>query len=145
MEEREHEKNYNNSKKILYCIFFCVLLYLAGSVYIGLRIESLIVAANEVPPVDNPSPEMISDENFRRLGYKNMHSIRWFESPDVREFSLRTPVFTLYGPNGAKSVYIYSYEAYKGEWETGSWRIPVWVTSEFKEGSLVITDVFEPA
>ncbi|MDD4844479.1 MAG: hypothetical protein PHU31_09130 [Anaerotignum sp.] len=132
-------------KRILYYICFCVLIYLAGSAYIGLKIESLIVAANAVPPTDNPSPEIISDENFRRLGYKNMHSIRWSDSPNAREFSWRTPVFTLYGPKGAKSVYMYSYEAHDGEWSTGSWRIPVWVTSEFKDGSLVITNVFEPA
>lgn len=63
------KKNTTIKKKILYCICFCMLLYLAGSVYIGLKIENLIVTANEVPPVDNPSPEMISDENFRRLGF----------------------------------------------------------------------------
>lgn len=139
------ERKTTIKKKILYCIFFCVLLYFAGSVYISLRIESLIVAANAVSPVENPSPETISDENFRRLGYKNTHSIRWNDSPDAREFSLRTPVFTLYGPNGAKSVYVYSYEAQDGEWATGSWRIPVWITSKFKDGTWVITDVFEPA
>lgn len=77
------ERKTTIKKKILYCIFFCVLLYFAGSVYISLRIESLIVAANAVSPVENPSPETISDENFRRLGYKNTHSIRWNDSPCV--------------------------------------------------------------
>lgn len=95
--------------------------------------------------VDNPSPEIISDENFRRLGYKNMHSIRWNDSPEGVGVSLRSPVFTLYGPKGAKSVYVYSYKAHDGEWATGSLRIPVWITSEFKDGQWVITDVFEPA
>ncbi|WMI80681.1 hypothetical protein [Anaerotignum sp. MB30-C6] len=137
------KKRISMKKKILHCIFFCVLLYFAGSVYISLKIESLIVAANEVPLRINPSPEIISDENFRRLGYKNMHSIRGGDSPNAREFSLRTPVFTLYWPKNAKSIYIYSYEARDGEWSTGSWRIPVWVTSEFKDGAWVITDVYE--
>lgn len=67
-----------------------------------------------------------------------MHSIRWSDSPDAKEFSLRTPVFTLYGPKGAKSVYIYSYYAFEDQWSTGSWGGPVWITSEFKDdfGSL---------
>ncbi len=130
-------------KKFLYCICVCFLLYFLGAVYIGLRMESLIVLANAVPLEGNPSPEIISDENFSRLGYKNMHSIRWSDSPDAKEFSLRTPVFTLYGPKGARSVYIYSYFAFMDEWGTGSLGIPVWVTSEFKDGNWVITDVYE--
>lgn len=110
---------------------------------ISLRIESLIVAANTFPLENNPSPEIISDENFSRLGYKTMNSIRWYDDPNAREFFLRTPVFTLHGPKDVKSVYIFFYFAFMGEWRTGSLGIPVWVTSEFKDGTWVITDVYE--
>lgn len=72
-----------------------------------------------------------------------MNSIRWYDSPNAREFSLLTPVFTLYGARGAKSVYIYSYFAFEDEWKTGSLGIPVWITSEFRDGTWVITDVYE--
>lgn len=86
---------------------------LSGFCYIGLRIESLIVAANQAPPVENPSPEMISDENFSRLGYKNMHSIRWFDSPNAREFFLTySCIYAIWAKRCKIGIYIFLFCTY---------------------------------
>lgn len=84
----------------------------------------MIIAANEAPPEGNPSPDVISEEQYGRLDYKNGYCPRGVGS-GVREFSSRTPVFTLYNFNGAKSVYMYSYIAFFEGESMGSWGVPV--------------------
>lgn len=138
---RRYEKKISITKRITYCIGFCVLLYFLGSVVIGLRIEGLIIAANAYSTRENPSPEILSDESFHGLGYKSDY-LKWYDSLDVWEFSIRTPVATLYGSRSAKSVFLYWAES--GRVDGGSGGIAtIWITSEWKDGKWVITDVFE--
>ncbi|WP_304508627.1 hypothetical protein [Anaerotignum sp.] len=130
-------------KKILFCLYLFIIFYCLFSVFISLRIDNLIRIGNEMPDKINPKPEMISDEDFQELCYKYKYAINKYTYPEAWEISFRTPVLTFHWFTGAKSVYWYFYDVSFDGNSNGSWGADVQVTSEFKNGSWIISDVYE--
>lgn len=135
-------------KPFFICLVILLLIYLTPAILISMQMNKLIEASNADLVGENPYTDLISNENFDRLCYRDRGP--WAEKNEgsyyLKELMFRTPVVSVHWFSGAKSYYIYTYEI-SNEYKTirGSWNIPVTITSKLQKGKWVVTNVFEPA
>ena len=126
---------------VLIILASLLVLYLIPSIYVGCRINKIILQSYESFGKNNPYPETLSD-----ISYRDLHCRR---SPDdsVRakhETLHHTFPLTLFWPGGNKSVYWYTYTMVNPNGVPNSIGGGVIVTHQWKDGEWVITDVLDP-
>jgi hypothetical protein len=115
-------------------------LYLIPSLYIGCRINQMVLQSYHSYGENNPYPETISDTHY---SYLNCHLPE--ETARAKSESLHhTFPLTFFWPGGSKSVYWYTYKKVNPNGVSNTSKGGVIVTHQWKEGKWVITDVLAP-
>lgn len=117
-----------------------LVLYLIPSLYIGCRINKIILHSYDSYGENNPYPETISDTFY---SYLNCHLPEETARAKSESFHHTFPL-TLFWPGGSKSVYWYTYTKVNPNGVPNSYGGGVIVTHQWKDGEWVITDVLDP-
>ena len=129
-------------RKILLVLAILLVLYLIPCFYISAELNRIVHDSYRTFGKQNNHTQVISDQWFARLNcHEPDHS-----SVAAKETFRTTFPLTVLWPGGGKSVYWYSYESLdaKGSLMTGTWDSGVLISYSFQDGSLHITDVFNP-
>ena len=135
-------KHLSLPKKILLALAILLVLYLIPCFYVSAELNRIVHDSYRTFGKQNNHTQVISDQWFARLNcHEPDHS-----SVAAKETFRTTFPLTVLWPGGGKSVYWYSYESLdaKGSLMTGTWDSGVLISYSFKDGSLHITDVFNP-
>lgn len=119
-----------------------LVLYLIPCVYVSAELNRIVHDSYRSFGKQNNHTQVISNQWFARLNcHEPDHS-----SVAAKETFRTTFPLTVLWPGGGKSVYWYSYESLdaKGSLMTGTWDSGVLISYSFQNGSLRITDVFNP-
>lgn len=119
-----------------------LVLYLIPCFYVSAELNRIVHDSYRTFGKQNNHTQVISDQWFARLNcHEPDHS-----SVAAKETFRTTFPLTVLWPGGGKSVYWYSYESLdaKGSLMTGTWDSGVLISYSFRDGSLHITDVFNP-
>lgn len=119
-----------------------LVLYLIPCVYVSAELNRIVHDSYRSFGKQNNHTQVISNQWFARLNcHEPDHS-----SVAAKETFRTTFPLTVLWPGGGKSVYWYSYESLdaKGSLMTGTWDSGVLISYSFQNGSLHITDVFNP-
>lgn len=129
-------------RKILLVLAILLVLYLIPCFYVSAELNRIVHDSYRTFGKQNNHTQVISDQWFARLNcHEPDHS-----SVAAKETFRTTFPLTVLWPGGGKSVYWYSYESLdaKGSLMTGTWDSGVLISYSFRDGSLHITDVFNP-
>lgn len=129
-------------RKILLVLAILLVLYLIPCFYVSAELNRIVHDSYRTFGKQNNHTQVISDQWFARLNcHEPDHS-----SVAAKETFRTTFPLTVLWPGGGKSVYWYSYESLdaKGSLMTGTWDSGVLISYSFQDGSLHITDVFNP-
>lgn len=129
-------------RKILLALAILLVLYLIPCFYVSAELNRIVHDSYRTFGKQNNHTQVISDQWFARLNcHEPDHS-----SVAAKETFRTTFPLTVLWPGGGKSVYWYSYESLdaKGSLMTGTWDSGVLISYSFQDGSLHITDVFNP-
>ena len=129
-------------RKILLVLAILLVLYLIPCVYVSAELNRIVHDSYRSFGKQNNHTQVISNQWFARLNcHEPDHS-----SVAAKETFRTTFPLTVLWPGGGKSVYWYSYESLdaKGSLMTGTWDSGVLISYSFQNGSLHITDVFNP-
>ena len=129
-------------RKILLALAILLVLYLIPCFYVRAELNRIVHDSYRTFGKQNNHTQVISDQWFARLNcHEPDHS-----SVAAKETFRTTFPLTVLWPGGGKSVYWYSYESLdaKGSLMTGTWDSGVLISYSFQDGSLHITDVFNP-
>lgn len=129
-------------RKILLVLAILLVLYLIPCFYVSAELNRIVHDSYRTFGKQNNHTQVISDQWFARLNcHEPDHS-----SVAAKETFRTTFPLTVLWPGGGKSVYWYSYESLdaKGSLMTGTWDSGVLISYSFQNGSLRITDVFNP-
>ena len=135
-------KHLSLPRKILLMLAILLVLYLIPCVYVSAELNRIVHDSYRTFGKQNNHTQVISDQWFARLNcHEPDHS-----SVAAKETFRTTFPLTVLWPGGGKSVYWYSYESLdaKGSLMTGTWDSGVLISYSFQDGSLHITDVFNP-
>lgn len=135
-------KHLSLPRKILLMLAILLVLYLIPCVYVSAELNRIVHDSYRTFGKQNNHTQVISDQWFARLNcHEPDHS-----SVAAKETFRTTFPLTVLWPGGGKSVYWYSYESLdaKGSLMTGTWDSGVLISYSFQNGSLHITDVFNP-
>lgn len=135
-------KHLSLPRKILLVLAILLVLYLIPCVYVSAELNRIVHDSYRSFGKQNNHTQVISDQWFARLNcHEPDHS-----SVAAKETFRTTFPLTVLWPGGGKSVYWYSYESLdaKGSLMTGTWDSGVLISYSFQNGSLHITDVFNP-
>ena len=135
-------KHLSLPKKILLVLAILLVLYLIPCFYVSAELNRIVHDSYSTFGKQNNHTQVISDQWFARLNcHEPDHS-----SVAAKETFRTTFPLTVLWPGGGKSVYWYSYESLdaKGSLMTGTWDSGVLISYSFQDGSLHITDVFNP-
>lgn len=135
-------KHLSLPRKILLVLAILLVLYLIPCVYVSAELNRIVHDSYRTFGKQNNHTQVISDQWFARLNcHEPDHS-----SVAAKETFRTTFPLTVLWPGGGKSVYWYSYESLdaKGSLMTGTWDSGVLISYSFQNGSLRITDVFNP-
>ena len=135
-------KHLSLPKKILLALAILLVLYLIPCFYVSAELNRIVHDSYRPFGNQNNHTQVISDQWFARLNcHEPDHS-----SVAAKETFRTTFPLTVLWPGGGKSVYWYSYESLdaKGSLMTGTWDSGVLISYSFQDGSLHITDVFNP-
>ena len=135
-------KHLSLPRKILLVLAILLVLYLIPCVYVSAELNRIVHDSYRSFGKQNNHTQVISNQWFARLNcHEPDHS-----SVAAKETCRTTFPLTVLWPGGGKSVYWYSYESLdaKGSLMTGTWDSGVLISYSFQNGSLHITDVFNP-
>ena len=135
-------KHLSLPRKILLVLAILLVLYLIPCVYVSAELNRIVHDSYRSFGKQNNHTQVISNQWFARLNcHEPDHS-----SVAAKETFRTTFPLTVLWPGGGKSVYWYSYESLdaKGSLMTGTWDSVVLMSYSFQNGSLHITDVFNP-
>ena len=135
-------KHLSLPRKILLALAILLVLYLIPCFYVSAELNRIVHDSYRTFGKQNDHTQVISDQWFARLNcHEPDHS-----SVAAKETFRTTFPLTVLWPGGGKSVYWYSYESLdaKGSLMTGAWDSGVLISYSFQDGSLHITDVFNP-
>lgn len=135
-------KHLSLPRKILLVLAILLVLYLIPCFYVSAELNRIVHDSYRTFGKQNNHTQVISDQWFARLNcHEPDHS-----SVAAKETFRTTFPLTVLWPGGGKSVYWYSYESLdaKGSLMTGTWDSGVLISYSFRDGSLHITDVFNP-
>lgn len=135
-------KHLSLPRKILLVLAILLVLYLIPCFYVSAELNRIVHDSYRTFGKQNNHTQVISDQWFARLNcHEPDHS-----SVAAKETFRTTFPLTVLWPGGGKSVYWYSYESLdaKGSLMTGTWGSGVLISYSFQDGSLHITDVFNP-
>lgn len=135
-------KHLSLPRKILLVLAILLVLYLIPCVYVSAELNRIVHDSYRSFGKQNNHTQVISNQWFARLNcHEPDHS-----SVAAKETFRTTFPLTVLWPGGGKSVYRYSYESLdaKGSLMTGTWDSGVLISYSFQNGSLHITDVFNP-
>lgn len=135
-------KHLSLPRKILLVLAILLVLYLIPCFYVSAELNRIVHDSYRTFGKQNNHTQVISDQWFARLNcHEPDHS-----SVAAKETFRTTFPLTVLWPGGGKSVYWYSYESLdaKGSLMTGTWDSGVLISYSFQNGSLHITDVFNP-
>ena len=135
-------KHLSLPRKILLMLAILLVLYLIPCVYVSAELNRIVHDSYRTFGKQNNHTQVISDQWFARLNcHEPDHS-----SVAAKETFRTTFPLTVLWHGGGKSVYWYSYESLdaKGSLMTGTWDSGVLISYSFQNGSLHITDVFNP-
>ena len=135
-------KHLSLPRKILLVLAILLVLYLIPCVYVSAELNRIVHDSYRSFGKQNNHTQVISNQWFARLNcHEPDHS-----SVAAKETFRTTFPLTVLWPGGGKSVYWYSYESLdaKGSLMTGTWDSGVLISYSFQNGSLHITDVFNP-
>lgn len=135
-------KHLSLPRKILLVLAILLVLYLIPCFYVSAELNRIVHDSYRTFGKQNNHTQVISDQWFARLNcHEPDHS-----SVAAKETFRTTFPLTVLWPGGGKSVYWYSYESLdaKGSLMTGTWDSGVLISYSFQNGSLRITDVFNP-
>ena len=135
-------KHLSLPKKILLALAILLVLYLIPCFYVSAELNRIVHDSYRTFGKQNNHTQVISDQWFARLNcHEPDHS-----SVAAKETFRTTFPLTVLWPGGGKSVYWYSYESLdaKGSLMSGTWDSGVLISYSFQDGSLHITDVFNP-
>lgn len=135
-------KHLSLPRKILLALAILLVLYLIPCFYVSAELNRIVHDSYRTFGKQNNHTQVISDQWFARLNcHEPDHS-----SVAAKETFRTTFPLTVLWPGGGKSVYWYSYESLdaKGSLMTGTWDSGVLISYSFQNGSLRITDVFNP-
>ena len=135
-------KHLSLPRKILLVLAILLVLYLIPCVYVSAELNRIVHDSYRSFGKQNNHTQVISNQWFARLNcHEPDHS-----SVAAKETFRTTFPLTVLWPGGGKSVYWYSYESLdaKGSLMTGTWDSGVLISYSFQNGSLRITDVFNP-
>lgn len=135
-------KHLSLPRKILLVLAILLVLYLIPCVYVSAELNRIVHDSYHSFGKQNNHTQVISNQWFARLNcHEPDHS-----SVAAKETFRTTFPLTVLWPGGGKSVYWYSYESLdaKGSLMTGTWDSGVLISYSFQNGSLHITDVFNP-
>ena len=135
-------KHLSLPRKILLVLAILLVLYLIPCVYVSAELNRIVHDSYRTFGKQNNHTQVISDQWFARLNcHEPDHS-----SVAAKETFRTTFPLTVLWPGGGKSVYWYSYESLdaKGSLMSGTWDSGVLISYSFQDGSLHITDVFNP-
>lgn len=135
-------KHLSLPRKILLVLAILLVLYLVPCVYVSAELNRIVHDSYRSFGKQNNHTQVISNQWFARLNcHEPDHS-----SVAAKETFRTTFPLTVLWPGGGKSVYWYSYESLdaKGSLMTGTWDSGVLISYSFQNGSLHITDVFNP-
>ena len=133
----------NRKKNVLTVLLIFVLLYLSVSVYLSVRTYYMVEATIH-DEYNKSYQKTISSELFKELDLLPLSKEKNTEI--LADYSLRWFV-TYHWFTKAKCVFWYDLKvqsAIPSNILTGSARIPVTVTIEYKNGRWVVVDIFEP-
>ncbi|MPN23804.1 hypothetical protein SDC9_171197 [bioreactor metagenome] len=132
-------------KMILLCLAVLFLLYICESVYIGAKVFAMVKGSYATYGGDNTYADMVSDEIYRKMCYRNGYLISSQGNPSVKEINRLLFPLACHWITGGKATYWYTYEIYddSNELVGGSWNIPVTITVEFSGSRLIVTDYYE--
>lgn len=135
-------KHLSLPRKILLVLAILLVLYLIPCFYVSAELNRIVHDSYRTFGKQNNHTQVISDQWFARL---NCHEPDHFSVAAKETFRTTFPLTVLW-PGGGKSVYWYSYESLdaKGSLMTGTWDSGVLISYTFQDGSLHITDVFNP-
>lgn len=136
------KKRLSLPRKILLALAILLVLYLIPCVYVSARLHGLVQRSYDFFGENNPNPSVISNEAYADLNCRAPEEVTMAKDQCFRH----TFPLTVLWPGGGKSVYWYSYESLdaKGSLMTGAWDSGVLISYSFQDGSLHITDVFNP-
>ena len=135
-------KHLSLARKILLVLGILLVLYVIPCVYVSAELNRILHDSYRSFGKQNNHTQVISNQWFARLNcHEPDHS-----SVAAKETFRTTFPLTVLWPGGGKSVYWYSYESLdaKGSLMTGTWDSGVLISYSFQNGSLHITDVFNP-
>ena len=135
-------KHLSLPRKILLVLAILLVLYLIPCVYVSAELNRIVHDSYRSFGKQNNHTQVISNQWFARLNcHEPDHS-----SVAAKETFRTTFPLTVLWPGGGKSVYWYSYESLdaKGSLMTGTWDSGVLISYSLQNGSLHITDVFNP-
>lgn len=135
-------KHLSLPRKILLVLAILLVLYLIPCVYVSAELNRIVHDSYRSFGKQNNHTQVISNQWFARLNcHEPDHS-----SVAAKETFRTTFPLTVLWPGGGKSVYWYSYESLdaKGSLMTGTWDSGILISYSFQNGSLHITDVFNP-
>ena len=135
-------KHLSLPRKILLVLAILLVLYLIPCVYVSAELNRIVHDSYRSFGKQNNHTQVISNQWFALLNcHEPDHS-----SVAAKETFRTTFPLTVLWPGGGKSVYWYSYESLdaKGSLMTGTWDSGVLISYSFQNGSLHITDVFNP-
>ena len=135
-------KHLSLPRKILLVLAILLVLYLIPCVYVSAELNRIVHDSYRSFGKQNNHTQVISNQWFARLNcHEPDHS-----SVAAKETFRTTFPLTVLWPGGGKSVYWYSYESLDatGSLMTGTWDSGVLISYSFQNGSLHITDVFNP-
>ena len=135
-------KHLSLPRKILLVLAILLVLYLIPCVYVSAELNRIVHDSYRSFGKQNNHTQVISNQWFARL---NCHEPDHSSVAAKETFRTAFPLTVLW-PGGGKSVYWYSYESLdaKGSLMTGTWDSGVLISYSFQNGSLHITDVFNP-
>jgi len=132
-------------KAILTGLGLIVALYITESVYISSKVYSVVKASYDSYGKGGDYGDIVSDEIFARMGYRDGHIISSKDVPEAKETNKLSFPFTYHWFAGGKSTYKYSYFIYNedGSIAGRSSEIPVTVSVCLWNGRWIINDYYE--
>lgn len=125
---------------VLIVLASLLVLYLIPSLYLGCKLNKIILQSYQSFGQDNPDPKTLSDTAYQRL---NCHTPEEAARAKQETFHHTFPL-TLFWPGGSKSVYWYTYEKEAPNGALNRSDGGVIVTHQWKDGKWVISDVLAP-
>lgn len=138
------KKRLSLPRKLLLALAILLVLYLIPCVYVSARLYQMIQASHNSAGKNNPYAAVISDQWYDALRCSTPDKS---EDPAVDNVVTQCifPITILY-PGGGKSIYLHAHNAYAadGSLICGEDLHGILVSYQFQDGSLHITDVFNP-